>query len=115
MWFKKNRLETPFKGDDVKTLIKTSNCKILVLYFSEEVKKIAVFTTLFFGFQFPNNRLKMVLASPNDQKYTRYLHAFKFNVTLAWPLLSVILYFFKCNVNSCQMIDTCIFMTANET
>ena len=25
MWFKKNRQETPFKGDYVKTLIKTSN------------------------------------------------------------------------------------------
>ena len=34
MWFKKNRLETPFKGDNVKTLIKTSNCENLVLYFS---------------------------------------------------------------------------------
>ena len=37
MWFKKNRLETPFKGDNVKALIKTSNCKNLVLYFSERV------------------------------------------------------------------------------
>ena len=27
MWFKKTRLETPFKGDAVKALIKTSNCK----------------------------------------------------------------------------------------
>ena len=34
MWFKKNRLETPFKGDNVKALIKTSNCANLVLYFS---------------------------------------------------------------------------------
>ena len=34
MWFKKNRLETPFKGDNVKALIKTSNCENLVLYFS---------------------------------------------------------------------------------
>ena len=34
MWFKKNRLETPLKGDNVKALIKTSNCKNLVLYFS---------------------------------------------------------------------------------
>ena len=46
MWFKKNRLETPFKGDDVKALIKTSNCENLVLYFSEKVKKIAVFAML---------------------------------------------------------------------
>ena len=34
MWFKKTRLETPFKGDNVKALIKTSNYEILVLYFS---------------------------------------------------------------------------------
>ena len=27
MWFKKNRLETPFKGDNVKALVKTSNCE----------------------------------------------------------------------------------------
>ena len=33
MWFKKTRLETPFKGDNVKALIKTSNCENLVLYF----------------------------------------------------------------------------------
>ena len=50
MWFKKTRLETPFKGDDVKALIKTSNCENLVLYFFEKVKKIAVFA-MFFGFQ----------------------------------------------------------------
>ena len=34
IWFKKNRLETPFKGDYVKILIKTSNCVNFVLYFS---------------------------------------------------------------------------------
>ena len=34
MWFKKNRLETPIKCDNVKALIKTSNCENLVLYFS---------------------------------------------------------------------------------
>ena len=50
MWFKKNRLETSFKGDDVKSLIKTSNCENLVLYFSERVKKIAVFAMLFLVF-----------------------------------------------------------------
>ena len=47
MWFEKNRLETPFKGDDVKILIKTSNCENLVLYFSEKVQKIASFAMLF--------------------------------------------------------------------
>ena len=38
MWFKKNRQETPFKGDYVKALIKTSNCENLVPYFSEKVQ-----------------------------------------------------------------------------
>ena len=48
MWFKKNRLETPFKGDNVKAIIKTSNCENLVLYFSSTVQKIAAFAMLFF-------------------------------------------------------------------
>ena len=47
MWFKKTRLETPFKGDNVKALVKTSNCENLVLYFSEKVQKIAAFAVLF--------------------------------------------------------------------
>ena len=51
MWFKKIRLETPFKGDNVKALVKTSNFENLVLYFSEKVQKIAAFAMFFFGFQ----------------------------------------------------------------
>ena len=47
MWFKKKQLETPFKGDNVKALIKTSNCENFVLYFSENVQKIAIFAMLF--------------------------------------------------------------------
>ena len=47
MWFKKIRLETPFKGDNVKALVKTSNCENLVLYYSEKVQKIAAFAMLF--------------------------------------------------------------------
>ena len=84
----KPRLETPFKGDNIKALIKTSNCENLVLYFSERSQKIAAF-----GFQWPNNRLKMCLASPNDLKYPRYPLVLKFNVTLARPLRLVIPYF----------------------
>ena len=34
MWYKKKRLETMFKGDNVNALIKTSNCENLALYFS---------------------------------------------------------------------------------
>ena len=47
MWFKKTRQETPFKGDNVKALIKTSNYENLVIYFSEKVQKIAAFAMLF--------------------------------------------------------------------
>ena len=47
MWFKKNRLETPFKGDNVKELINTSNCENMVLYFSEKVPKIEAFAMFF--------------------------------------------------------------------
>ena len=31
MWFKKKRLETPLKVDDVKSLTKTSKCENMVL------------------------------------------------------------------------------------
>ena len=63
MWFKKIRLESPFKGDNVKAWVKTSNWENLVLYFSEKVQKIAAFAMLFWflvtkqsfenGFGFP--------------------------------------------------------------
>ena len=42
---------TPFKGENVKALIKTLNCEKLVLYFSEKSQKIAAFAFFFFGFQ----------------------------------------------------------------
>ena len=47
MWLMKTRLETPFEGDNVKTLIKTSNCENMVLYFSEKAQKIAAFAMFF--------------------------------------------------------------------
>ena len=63
MRFKKIRLETPLKGDNVKALVKTSKSENLVLYFSEKVQKIAAFAMLFWfsvtkqsleiGFGFP--------------------------------------------------------------
>ena len=49
MWLK-TRLETPFKGDNVKALIKTSNCGICVLYFSEKAQKMQHLLCSF-GFQ----------------------------------------------------------------
>ena len=48
MWFQKTRLETHFKDDNVKALVKTSNCENLVLYFSEKNQKSAAFAMLFF-------------------------------------------------------------------
>ena len=120
MWFKKNRLETPFKSDNVKALIKTSNCEKMVLYFSKKSLKIAAIAMLFW-FSVTNNLLKMFLPPPHPpppppphvQKYPRYPLVLKFNVTLARPLSLVIPYCF--NGNSCQMIGACIFTTANET
>ena len=47
MCFKKTRVKTPFKGDNVKALVKTSSCENLVLYFSEKIQKIAAFAMLF--------------------------------------------------------------------
>ena len=49
MWFKKTRLETPFKGDNVKALVKTSNCENLVLYFPRKFRKLQ-HLLCFFGF-----------------------------------------------------------------
>ena len=39
-----------------------------------------------------SDRLKIVLASSNDQKYPRYPLVFKINVTLARPLRMAFLY-----------------------
>ena len=41
------QLETPFKGDNVKALIKTSNYENSVHYFSEKMQKIATVAMLF--------------------------------------------------------------------
>ena len=110
MWFKKNQLGTPIKGESVKASIKTSNCENWVLYFPEKVQKIATFALLFW-FSMNKQSLENVLALPNDQKYPRYPLVLKLNVTLARLLRLVIPYFF--NDSSYQMIGTCIFMTAN--
>ena len=37
IWFKKTRLGTPFKGNNVTALVKTSRCENLALYFSKKV------------------------------------------------------------------------------
>ena len=43
MWFKKTRLETPFKGDNVKALIKTPHCPL----FLREGSNIGIFAVFF--------------------------------------------------------------------
>ena len=90
MWFKKIRLETPFKGDNVKALVKRQIVKTWSFISLRKTRKLQ-HLLCFFGFQWPNYRLKMVSASPNNQKYTRYPLALKFNVTLARPQRLVIL------------------------
>ena len=93
-WMKKKRIETPFKGDNVKASINTLICENTVLYFSEKIQKIAAFP-VFFRFSVTKQSLENVLAAPNDQKYPRYSLVLKFNVTLARPLRLIILYVFK--------------------
>ena len=92
---KKKRLETSFKGDNGKTLIKTSNDEKLALYFSEKSQKISAFSMLvwFSVTKQSLENLKMFFASPNDQKYPRFPLVLKYNVTLARPLRLVIPYF----------------------
>ena len=70
MWVKENRQETPFKGDNIKALIKMLNCEKLVLYFSQKVQIIAAFAMPFLV-SVTKNCLK-IFAPPNDQKYQRY-------------------------------------------
>ena len=85
MWFKKYRLETPFKA------IKTSNYEKLILNFSKEVQQTAVFSMLF-GVSTTKQSLEKVLASPDDQ-YPSYLLVLKSNVILARPLRLVLCIF----------------------
>ena len=58
MWLKKTQLDTLEKCDDVKELIKTSNCENLVFYFSVKVHKIAAFAMLFFLFSVTKQSLE---------------------------------------------------------
>ena len=85
-----NPTRTPFKGDNVKALVKTSNCENMVLYFSKKVQKIAAFAMLFW---FSVTKQSFENGLENDQKYPRYPLVLKLNVTLARPLRLVILYF----------------------
>ena len=80
IWFKKIRLETPLIGDNVKALVKTSNCENLVLYFSEKVQKVAAFAMRFWfsvtkqsfenGFGFP--QLSEIPTLPTSRKIKRH-------------------------------------------
>ena len=94
MWFKKIRIETPFKGDNVNALIKTSYCEKLVLYFSEKVQKIAAFAMLFW-FSVTKQSFENVFCFPRWSEIPTLPASLKFNVTLARPLRLVIRYFLK--------------------
>ena len=50
MWFKKTRLETPFKGDNLKALVKTSNVKTWSFISLRKLRKCQ-HLLCFFGFQ----------------------------------------------------------------
>ena len=50
MWFMKNRLETPFKGDNVKALIKRQIVKNWSFVFLRKFRKLQ-HLLCFFGFQ----------------------------------------------------------------
>ena len=99
MWFKKTRLETPFKGDNVKAFIKTSNCENLVLYYSEKDQKIAALAMLFW-FSVTKQSFENGFGYPHDQKYQRYPLVLKLNVILARQQRLVILYFFNWKILS---------------
>ena len=64
IWFKKKRLETTLKGDNIKALIKMSNCENLVLYFPEKVQKIAAHALLFFWFSVTKQWFENVFCFP---------------------------------------------------
>ena len=102
MRFKKTRLETPFKGDKVIALVKTSNCENSNLYFSEKVQKIAAFAMLFwfsvtkqsfengFGSPPPPQRSE-IPTLPDSFKTKRHFStaaAFCNSVFLNWKILS---------------------------
>ena len=50
MWVRIYRLETPFKGDNVNSSIKTSNFETFGPYFSKKIDKISPFLLFFLGF-----------------------------------------------------------------
>ena len=99
MWFKKIRLETPFKGDNVKALVKTSICENLVLYFSEKVQKIASFAIFFWfsvtkqsfenSFCFPQwSEIPTLPASLKIKRHFSTTAAFGKSVFFKWKILS---------------------------
>ena len=55
MRFKKTRLETPFKGDNVKALVKRQIVKTWSFISLRKFRKLQ-HLLCFFGFQLPNNR-----------------------------------------------------------
>ena len=89
MWFKKTRLETPFKCNNVKAFIKTSNCETWSFISLRKFRKLQHFLCF------------LVFSDQTIARYFSTAAAFGNSVFL--------------NGNSCQLIGACIFMTANET
>ena len=92
MWFKKMRLETLFKGDNVKLW------KLGPLFLWESSERCRIYYA--FWFSVTKQSFENGFGFPNDQKYPCYALVLKLNVTLARPLRLVILYFFKWKILS---------------
>ena len=95
MWFKKTRVKTLLKGDNVKT----SNCENLVLYFSEKIQKIAALAMLFWfsvtkqsrenGFSFSYcSEIPTLPVSLKIKRHFSSAAAFGNSVFLKWKFLS---------------------------
>ena len=102
----KTRLESPFKGDNLKALVKRQIGKTWSFISLRKFRKMQPLLC-FFWFSVTKQSFKMVLASHNNRKYPRYLLVLKLNITLVWPLRLVILYFFKWKTLS---DDRCLYL-----
>ena len=108
-----NSTKTLFKGDNVKALVKTSNCENLVLYFSEKIQKIAEFAMLFW-FLVTKQSFENVFGFPQWSEIPTLPASLKIKRHFSTATGFDNFVFFL-NGKSCQMIGACIFMSANET
>ena len=111
MWIKKPRLETPFKSDNIKKIVKTSNCENLVLYFSEKFQKVQ-HLLCFFLFSVTKQSFENRFGFPQRSEIPTLPASLKLKRHFSTAAAFGTSVFF--NRKSCQMIGACIFMTANE-